>query len=234
MKKAKQLLSAILIILLIMALCACKEDPSLQTAKYKGCITVGYYPGSYLNEPVANIIRAAANTMNLDVYFKSQTEETWQADLHNEEIDIMIDESNDVDLLSNILFTTKVIFLKHRDADLASGGVIGVLDVGFIRDSAMAITDFHNAKYSYYAMPKMLIADFESGHLDGIIVNEVDYLTYSTQDDAEIEYNEINRRDVRLVFENGDVTLLNEFNKAFAELAENGTMQSVVFAENKN
>ena len=234
MKKAKQLLIVILAILSAAALCACKEDPSLRTAKYKGSITVGYYPGSYLNEPVANIIRAAANTMDLEVYFKSQTNETWQADLHNEEIDIMIDESNDTDLLSDVLFTTKVVFLKHKDADLAAGGVIGVLDVGFIRDSAMAITDFHNAKYSYYAIPKMLIADFESGHLDGMIVNEVDYHTYGTQGDEDVEYNEINRRDIRLVFENGDQALLNAFNQAFAELSENGMMQSIVFAENIN
>ena len=234
MKKAKQLLIVILAILSAAALCACKEDPSLRTAKYKGSITVGYYPGSYLNEPVANIIRAAANTMDLEVYFKSQTKETWQADLHNEEIDIMIDESNDTDLLSDVLFTTKVVFLKHKDSDLTTGGVIGVLDVGFIRDSAMAITDFHNAKYSYYAIPKMLIADFESGHLDGIIVNEVDYLTYGTQGDEDVEYNEINRRDIRLVFENGDQTLLNAFNEAFAELYENGMMQNIVFAEKIN
>jgi len=212
-----------------MTLCACKEDPSLQTAKYKGSITVGYYSGSYLNEPVVNIIKAVANKMELEVFLKSQTKETWQADLHNEDIDVMIDESNNKDVLSDVLFNTKVVFIKQEGADLDTGGLVGVLDVGFIRDSAMAITNFHNAKYSYYALPKMLIKDFESGYLDGIIVNEVDYLTYCTLED--IEYNIINDRDIHLVFEKGDDTLLEEFNNVLEQLRDSGVLQNLIYSE---
>ena len=201
----------------------------MQTAKYKGYVTVGYYPGSYLNEPVVNVIKSAASSMGLEVHLKDQTEETWRADLHNDDIDIMIDQSSDDDLLSDVLFTTRVVFVKHKNANLEQGGLVGVLDVGFIRDSAMAITDFHNAEYTYYAIPKMIIQDFESGYLDGIIVNEVDYLSYCTLED--VDYNVINTRDIHLVFENGDITLLDAFNQKIDELKENGTMQSLVYTE---
>jgi len=229
MKTSIKLLFVIFVIILCMTLCACKEDPSLQTAKYKGSITVGYYSGSYLNEPVVNIIKAVANKMELEVFLKSQTKETWQADLHNEDIDVMIDESNNKDVLSDVLFNTKVVFIKQEVADLDTGGLVGVLDVGFIRDSAMAITNFHNAKYSYYALPKMLIKDFESGYLDGIIVNEVDYLTYCTLED--IEYNIINDRDIHLVFEKGDDTLLEEFNNVLEQLRDSGVLQNLIYSE---
>jgi len=229
MKTSIKLLFVIFVIILCMTLCACKEDPSLQTAKYKGSITVGYYSGSYLNEPVVNIIKAVANKMELEVFLKSQTKETWQADLHNEDIDVMIDESNNKDVLSDVLFNTKVVFIKQEGADLDTGGLVGVLDVGFIRDSAMAITNFHNAKYSYYALPKMLIKDFESGYLDGIIVNEVDYLTYCTLED--IEYNIINDRDIHLVFEKGDDTLLEEFNNVLEQLRDSGVLQNLIYSE---
>ena len=229
MKTSIKLLFVIFVIILCMTLCACKEDPSLQTAKYKGSITVGYYSGSYLNEPVVNIIKAVANKMDLEVFLKSQTKETWQADLHNEDIDVMIDESNNKDVLSDVLFNTKVVFIKQEVADLDTGGLVGVLDVGFIRDSAMAITNFHNAKYSYYALPKMLIKDFESGYLDGIIVNEVDYLTYCTLED--IEYNIINDRDIHLVFEKGDDTLLEEFNNVLEQLRDSGVLQNLIYSE---
>ena len=228
MKKNK-LLIVILIVLLSVLLGACKEDPSLQTAKYKESITVGYYPGSYLNEPVVNIIKAVASTMDLQVYLKDQTKETWQADLHNDEIDMMIDEDNGIDTLSDVLFSTKVVFVSHKNADLVNGGLVGVLDVGFICDSAEAITDFHNAKYSYYAIPEMMVKDFESGYLDGIVVNEVDYLMYCELE--EVDYNRINERDVHLVFEQGDVTLLEEFNAKFNELKESGSLEGIIYTD---
>lgn len=229
MNKIKQLLLIILFVFIAALASACDDDPSLQTAKYKGSITVGYYPGSYLNEPVVNIIKAVAGTMELEVYLKDQTAETWQADLHNDDIDMMIDENNDIDLLSDPLFTTRVVFVNHSDANLDSGGIVGVLDVGFIRDSAMAVTEFHNAEYKYYAIPQMLIKDFESGYLDGVIANEVDYLTYCELED--VDYNIINTRDISLVFENGDVTLLEEFNKNVAELEANGMLESLIYSD---
>lgn len=229
MVKTRQLLFIILVIFVATIFSACSDDPSLQTAKYKGSITVGYYPGSYLNEPVVNVIKAAAASMDLEVYLKSQTEQTWQADLHNDDIDIMIDEENDVDMLSEALFSTRVVFVKHKESDLEAGGVVGVLDVGFIRDSAMAITEFHNAKYSYYAIPEMIIKDFESGFLDGIIVNEVDYLTYSTMED--VEYNVINTRDIYVVFEQGDVALINEFNAKLKELEDSGMLHGLIYTD---
>lgn len=229
MNKTKQLLLIFLIVIIMAAFCGCDEDPSLQTAKYKGSITVGYYPGSYLNEPVVNIIKAVAGSMNLKVYYKDQTPQTWQADLHNDDIDIMIDEYNDIDMLSDALFTTRVVFVKHSDINLDKGGFVGVLDVGFIRDSAMAITEFHNAEYKYYAIPQMLIEDFELGYLDGVIANEVDYLTYC--DLENVDYNVINTRDIYLVFENGDITLMDEFNQKLAELEANGMLEGLVYSD---
>jgi len=229
MNKTKQLLLIFLALIIAAAMCGCDEDPSLQTAKYKGSITVGYYTGSYLNEPVVNIIKAAASSMGLEVYLKVQTAQTWQADLHNDDIDIMIDENNDIDMLSEPLFTTRVVFVKQDGANLDDGGIVGVLDVGFIRDSAMAVTEFHNAEYKYYAIPEMLIEDFESGYLDGVIANEVDYFTYC--DLVEVDYNVINTRDIYLVFEHGDITLLEEFNAALAELEASGTLESLIYAD---
>ena len=167
--------------------------------------------------------------MGLKVYLKSQTEETWQADLHNDDIDIMIDENNGVDALSDVLFTTKVIFAKQDGANIEQDGVIGVLDVGFIRESALAITDFHNAEYKYYAIPKMIMQDFESGYLDGIIVNEVDYLSYNTLEN--VEYNVINTRDIVLVFEQGDTTLLEEFNSILQQMQSEGMIYGLIYAE---
>jgi len=229
MNKAKQLLLIFFIVLIAALTCACDEDPSLQTAQYKGSITVGYYPGSYLNEPVVNIIKAVAGSMGLEVYLKDQTAQTWQADLHNDDIDIMIDENNDIDMLSQPLFTSRVVFVKNDDADLDNGGIVGVLDVGFIRDSAMAVTEFHNAEYKYYAIPEMLIEDFESGYLDGVIANEVDYLTYC--DLADVDYNVINTRDIYLVFENGDTTLLEEFNAKLLELEKSGMLEGLIYSD---
>ncbi len=229
MNRKKQLLIILFAIFAAMGLCACSEDPSLQTVKYKGSITVGYYPGSYLNEPVVNIIKAIAYSMEIDVYFKDETKETWQADLHNDEIDMMIDEATDEDMLSDILFTAKVAFISHKDAQLAQGGLVGVLDVGFIRDSAAAVTDFHNAKYVYYAIPDMMIADFESGYLDGIIVNEVDYTAYNSLENA--DYNKINERNIYIVFEQGDYSLLEEFNTKLNELRENDALDDLIYTE---
>ena len=229
MTKIKQTLLVILCVFASVSFCACKTDPSLKTAQYKGSITVGYYSGSYLNEPVVNIIRAVAGKMELKVYVKTETEQTWQADLHNDEIDMMIDEYNDTDTLSDALFSAKVVFVKHKGVSLDKGGAIGVLDVGFIRDSAAAITDFHNAQYKYYAIPEMIVADFNSGYLDGIILNEVDYLTYSTVED--VDYNVINTRDVHLIFEQGDTSLLEEFNKMLNQLKTDGTIQGLIYSD---
>ncbi len=229
MNKIRRILFVLVAVFAAFALGACKNDPSLQTAKYKGSITVGYYSGSYLNEPVVNVIKAAASSMGLEVYLKMETKETWEADLHNDAIDIMIDEKNDADALSDVLFSAKVVFVKHENLNLENEGLIGVLDVGFIRESSEAIKDFHNAEYKYYAIPKMIVADFNSGYLDGIIVNEVDYLTYSTVEDA--DYNVINTRDIRLVFEQGDTSLLEEFNSALAQLKEDGTIDALIYSD---
>jgi len=229
-KKTRKLIHVFFVVLAGMLLCSCSEDPSFKTAEYKGSITIGYYPGSYLNEPVVNVIKAAANSLGLKVYLKSETDLTWQADLHNDEIDIMIDEKNDTDMLSDVIFTTRVLFVKHDNANLDDGGLIGVLDVGFIRESAQAITDFHNARYSYYAIPEMLTADFESGLLDGIIVNEVDYLRYCNLPDEDVDFNVINTRDVYLVFEQGDNSLMEAFNQKLVEYKDSGVLQELVYA----
>jgi len=229
MTKIKRILLVILCVLVSVSFCACKTDPSLQTAEYKGSITVGYFSGSYLNEPVVNVIRAIAGNMGLKVYLKTETEQTWQADLHNDEIDMMIDADNGIDTLSDVLFSAKVVYVKHQGVSLDQGGTIGVLDVGFIRDSAEAITEFHNAEYKYYAIPEMIVADFNSGYLDGIIVNEVDYLTYSTVED--VDYNVINTRDIYLTFEQGDISLLEEFNRILELLKSDGTIQGLIYAD---
>lgn len=227
MNLTRRFLSIIIILILIACLCACEGDVSLQTAKYKGGITVGYYSGSYLNEPVVNVIKNIARSMDLEVYLKTQTKETWQADLHNGDIDLMIDEDNGVDLLSSALFSTKVLFIKSADADLVNGGLVGVMDVGFIRDSADAITDFHSGEYVYYAIPNMIVEDFSSGYLDAIVINEVDYLSYSELGDK--TYDIINYREVKVVFNEGSHTLCDEFNSQLKTLKESGLISNLVY-----
>ncbi len=124
----------------------------------------------------------------------SQTPETWQADLHNGVIDIMIDDTNDIDAKSDVIMNTRILLIKDKGLDMSQAGKIGIIDTDVVRDSADAIANFHSGHYEYYALPEVMVADLQSKNVDAIIINDYEYQKVASLDN--VDYDIINHRDV--------------------------------------
>ena len=220
----------ILCLVLVLILSGCHpSDPSFRTMKYKGYFTVGYDPDkqlTYLGEGILiDIVKEAGSRMGLEAPIYPVEPHTWQALLHNQDIDVMIDGENEEDLKTIGVYKVEALLVKPTGQAMDENSMIGVLDAGVCADAVESYKKYSYASYRYYGSSKELISDFENGVVDGMIISKLDAMKQSFEG---YESESIFGRDIFLTVRSGDQAFFGKLNETLYKMVQDGTVQKLL------
>ncbi len=222
----------IIFIALVLILSGCsRPDPSLQTVKYKGYFTAGYDPDKQLTYQgeglLIDIIKEAANRMELEAPIYPVESHTWQAHLHNKDIDVMLGAENEEDLKTISVYQVETLLIKPTGTTIGEGSVIGVLDAGACYQAAENHSKFSNASYQYYASVQELLSDLKLQVVDAIIMGKLEYLKHDVEGS---ETETIHGKDFYITLRKDDQSFLGVLNETLYGMYTDGTIDKLVEA----
>ncbi|MCK5129031.1 MAG: ABC transporter substrate-binding protein [Clostridiales bacterium] len=220
--KIYKALSVILICILLIG-CTTATDNSYATIDKSGYFIVGYDPDNYHTFGgyglAIDIIKTAANRMELQAPISPVTNSTWQTHLTNKTIDVMLCASSSEDMQSVDLFYDSIVLVKSKDKARTK---IGIIDSSACIDQKNKLSFDMPYEYIYYSDAKLLLNDLDIMIIDSAIMSEYDALTYNDLSNYDVDY--LSQMPVNFVVSSQSNTFFSQLNGVLSQMVNDGTI----------
>lgn len=219
--KIKKILT-VLFACIILAGCSAALDISYAKIEKSGFFIVGYDPESYHTLGgyglAIDIIKHAAQRMDINAPIKPVTFYDWQVQLENQDIDVMLCANSDDNFQTIELFNDDIVLIiSNYETEK-----IGVMDSAACIEQKNILSHNNDYKYLYYSDKQLLLNDLELGILDGGIMSEYDALSYVNISNYKVQV--LNQIQNTFIVSKNSSTFFNELNSTLTQMVNDGTI----------